>query len=407
MNKRTLLLVLGMSVILGGCSKESPKDCYNNGMDFYKDGKYQEAAVEFEKAVTKNPDKAEYYIAYGMSLLETEDFAKAQIQFDKAISDKDNLIVHENNKQAYRGKGIACYEAADYENAAAYFKKALEIADMEELDTDILSYKAESEMKLGSYEEALKTYEELLKRKKSDALVYGKKAQVEYLLGQTEKALKDFDKAIELDSNNYDVYFGKYYMLMDKGETADAKTVLEKALAIKANTDEDYYNVAKIHFLQGQMEAARTELAASLEKGFTEAAYYLGQISEAEEEYSEAISNYEKYIAAEPDMKSASVFNQLGMCYMKTADYENALKAFEKGIALNDSLVMQTLKSNEIAAYENLKDFVQANEKVKAYVAAYPEDLQMKREADFIKSRTDEKKKKKSTKTASNSSGEN
>lgn len=381
-------LLLVSMLCLNACGNgKKAKENYKAGMELFEKGKYEEAVTKFVSAVKENTEKAEYYIAYGMALIETGDYDNAQIQFDKAILEKENQIVRENNKQAYRGKGISYYEAKEYDKAIEEFNKALEISDMNELNVDILSYKADAESKIGDYRDALKTYTELLEKKKNDAIIYGKKAQVEYALGEYEQAEKDFDKAIRLQSNNYDVYFGKYNMLLNQGRTAEAEQILKEALVIKTKTDEDYFNVAKVHYFQKDYKTAEGELSTAAEKGFVEAWYYLGQIKESQEEYAKAIAYYEKYIAGNPDLKSALVYNQLGLCYMQQKDYQKALDAFTKGIALNDNSVMQRLRYNQIASYESVANFDMALEQANEYVKLYPEDKDMEREVKFLKTR--------------------
>lgn len=397
---KKLAAAIMLAAALTACGKESPKELYQEGLKLYEDKSFDQAEEKLALALSKNQEKAEYYIAYGMALIETEKFEEAHAQFDRAIIEKENQIVRENNKQAHRGKGIAYYEEKEYKKAAEEFERALKISELEELNLDILHYKANAEEQLEDYEAAIKTCEEILKQKKSNAAVYAKKARMEVLLGDLEQASEDFDEAIKLDSKNYDNYFGKYFMFLGQGKEAEAQAVLEKALEISAKGDEDSFYVAKIHFFQGQYPTAQIELADSLGKGFTEAAFYLGQICESQEEYSDAIAHYQTYIEAEPDTVPAVVYNQLGNCYMIGEEYEKALDAFQKGIALGDGTILRTLRRNEIAAYEQLKDFKAADEKAKAYVKEYPEDEEMSREADFIWSRADENKDK------SKSSGE-
>ena len=164
--------------------------------------------------------------------------------------------------------------------------------------------------------------------------------------------------------------------------------MLNKALAIKTKTDEDYFNVARIHFFQGDYTSALAELTDSAAKGFTEALYYIGRIHESNGDYDQAVSCYEQYLDAGTDTQDASVYNQLGMCHMIREDYDKALEAFEQGIALNDSGVLKELRSNQIAAFEKLADFKNAFAKAREYVEAYPDDAAMKKELEFIRTRT-------------------
>ncbi len=388
---KMLLVSIALMLAVTGCSGEkSASDYYKEGMKQYKEQKYEEASASLKEAVTKNPNKAEYYIDYGMTLIQCGNYEEALIQFDKAILDKDNQIVRENNKMAYRGKGIAYYDSADYKSAIKQFKKALKITERSELDIDILYYLGDAQTKTLDQEGAIATYTKIIEKKAKQSDAYYKRAVLKGQLGQLEDSVADFDKAISFDKDNYEYYFGKYAILLQQGDSNGAAEVLKNALAIKTESNEDYYNVAILHFYQGNNDTAKVELATALENGFTGAYYYLGEIAMIEKDYEAAVSNYEQYIQNTSNLKSAVVYNQLGEAYLQLKNYEKALKAFEEGIKLNDSAIMQALKYNEIIALEHQGDFEQAYKKANKYLKQYPDDEGMKKEIEFLKTRQEE-----------------
>lgn len=386
-----LLVSIALMLAVTGCSgKKSASDYYKEGMKQYKEQKYEEASASLKEAVTKNPNKAEYYIDYGMTLIQCGNYEEALIQFDKAILDKDNQIVRENNKMAYRGKGIAYYDSADYKSAIKQFKKALNITERSELDVDILYYLGDAQTKTLDQEGAIATYTKIIEKSAKQSDAYYKRAVLKGQLGQLEDSVTDFDKAISFDKDNYEYYFGKYAILLQQGDSNGAAEVLKNALAIKTESNEDYYNVAILHFYQGNNDTAKVELATALENGFTGAYFYLGEIAMIEKDYETAVSNYEQYIQNTPNLKSAVVYNQLGEAYLQLKTYDQALKAFEEGIKLNDSAIMQPLKYNEIIALEHQGDFEQAYKKANKYLKQYPDDEGMKKEIEFLKTRQEE-----------------
>lgn len=384
--------LIATAILLTGCSGEKSANQYNKeGLEFFKEGKYEEAKESLNEAVKSNPDKAEYYIDYGMSLIKTGEYEEALIQFDRAILKNDNKIVRENNKRAYRGRGITFFEQAEYENAMKEFEIALNISELDDLDLDILYYKGEAEEKSGLYKEAQATYETILSKKKSDASIYGKLGQVLEKNGNFEEAVKNYDKAISLDDRNYNLLFGKYFLYLNNGDTEKANAVLTEALAIQAKTDEDYYNLARLHYYKGDYVSAESELKDSASKGFTTAYYYLGRIYQSDKDYDQAISMFEQYLADENNSKSATAYNQLGVCYMEKENFEKALEAIETGIALNDESVKYNLLTNQVTLLEHLVDYDSAFEKANEFLKLYPEDKAMKNELEFIKTRIDYK----------------
>ena len=54
---------------------------------------------------------------------------------------------------------------------------------------------------------------------------------------------------------------------------------------------------------------------------------------------------------------------------------------------MEGSQIMQTLRFNEIVAYEYLGQFDQARLKMEEYLTAYPDDAKAQREYEFLQTR--------------------
>lgn len=386
--KRSLFLLL-IVIVLSGCSTKSASYYYKEGIEAFNDSDYLKAEENFIKAIEKNEYRAEYYIDYGMTLIMLEDYNQALSMFDRAILDKDNEIVRKNNKLAMRGKGILYYKSYDYINALEQFDKALGISELSELNLDILYYKASSEEKLGLYEKALESYTKILGEEDKDANTYSKRGNINTKLKRYEEALLDYDKAIMLDSENYDYYFGKYFLLLESGDSQGANKVLEDAANLKMETVEDEYNLGKIYYYQEKYDMAEIQLSEAFRNGFTSAYYYLGSICEKQGDYEAAVYNYRMYLEDSNNEKSAALFNQMGLSYMKLEKYTDALEAIQNGLKLNDIALDQSLRRNEIICLEHLARYDEAYKLARDYTSDYPNDEEAKRELTYIKSRVE------------------
>lgn len=383
MRKRLLLISMFIVVLimLAGCNKASN---YNrDGKKSFENGKYQEAAASFQKAITANPNKAEYYIDYGMALIALGNYEEALAQFDLVYADKDMLTIKENNKRALRGKGIAYFYMAEYQEAVGEFEKALKISELSELNVDILYYMGNSLRITGAYDAAIEAYTSVISSDRKNAAAYGERAFCYQNMGEYEKSLTDYDKAISLKSNNFNFYFGKYYLMLENGNQTEAAKVLEKAAKLSAKTGEDKFNLAKVYFLQEDYETAEAKLKESYSAGISEAYYYIGEIYRNKKDYANAIFYYETYINS-MEVSSAKVYNQIAACLMKQEDYKKALEYLETGIAFRQSDSLKALRKNQIIALENLGMFDKAKEKLEEYVADYPTDSKAIREAEFV-----------------------
>ncbi len=382
------LLSMGICLILvlmmAGCSLSD--NLYKDGKKSFENENYEEAAAYFEAAIKENPGRADYYIDYGMSLIKLKQYEEALVEFDKAYVNKDVIIVKQNNKKLFRGKGIAYYYMLDYEKAIAQFKKALDINELSELDMDILYYIGSSYITVGAYEEAIKTYTGLIKLDNKSADAYSSRALCYRNLGDFEQSLADYDAAIHAEPENYAHYFGKYYLLAESADVTAANEVLNKASELTIKSSADQYNLAKVHFYQGNYEAALSELSEGFKNGFAEAYYYLGEIYRIKKDYPKAIYYYDIFIK-EGEILAPNVYNQIASCLIKTGEYGDALKYLEKGLAYNHAGTKKTLKKNEIIVYECLGEFDKAKEKLTQYLADYPEDKEAAREAEFVDTR--------------------
>jgi tetratricopeptide (TPR) repeat protein len=371
-------------VLFTGCSRAG--DFYREGKKNLMNGDYKKAAACFSSAVSVNPERADYYINYGLSLIKLGEYEKAITVFDRAYMNKDMSIIRENDKKILRGKGISYYLMRQYDKAVQEFDKALDIKELSELDMDILFYKAAAIQSSGLYEDAIKEYTKLLKHNEGNAFVYAKRAVCYRLIGDMDKSLADYDSAIKLKPDKYEYYFGKYYIMKEMGDKSGAKAVLKQAQKLQGDTDTDKYNKALVHYYQGKYDTALGELTECLSNEYKEAGYYIGEIYRIRKDYTNANYYYEKYITdGGEDFPNA--FNQIAVCLMKTGDYEEALKYIEKGLALNDVNRERIFRKNEITAYEYLGRYEEADIKLLKYLEDYPGETEAKREAVFIDTR--------------------
>lgn len=383
-------ILLLTATLLGGCGGKSSGSYYKEGIEYFNKKDYEKAEVSISKALEINGERADYYINYGLTLIQLGKYDAAIPYFDRAILKKENAIVNKNNKAAYRGKGIALYKAYRFSEAVEQFNKALAIDESTHLNLDILYYKAEAQEKAGFFKEAAITCTDILKKKGEDAAVYNKRADIYRLQGEYEKSLKDYNKAIELAPKTYEYYFGKYFLLLENKDTEAGTAVLNEAASIKGTAPMDKFNIAKVNYYLGDYKVAVAQFGEAIEDGFTAAYFFLGNIYEKKEDYENAVSNYSMYIEKEPTIESAAVYNQLAVCLMKLEKYKEALNYITKGLTFNDITVHQSLQLNEVIVNENLGNFEAAFKLMKEYVSKYTEDEAAVKELKFLETRQSE-----------------
>ena len=319
----------------------------------------------------------------GMQAIEAMDYETAMNSFSKAEELK------ENPRLIARGRGIACMGQTDYEKAVEYFLECMALSNgvVEDMDYDVNFYLAASYQKLKKYQEAIAVYDAILGMHSGDTDAYYLRGNAYLSLGKYEEAKLDFDQVIKREPYNYNRLIQIYEVLRAAGYKDMGDEYLRAALSEKEKKMNDYEK-GRIQFYLEDFKGAQVSLEqAKAEKGAEADVYlYLGMAYEATGDYNYAITNvYNAYLSQKEG--TAALYNQLGLCYLKQEQYDAALEAFQSAMQIPDNGMMQTLKFNEIVAYEYLNEFEQATILLDNYLKIYPDDEQAKREYGFLSTR--------------------
>lgn len=380
------VLVVGIMVVFGGCSLKPSNRKYKKALEAYAAGEYETAATLFQEAIEKNPDKAEFYLDYGFTLIQLGELEQAKETFERVISDKEIEIIKITNKKAYRGLGIAAYCGGQYELALEQFEQALSIQQEEELNTDLLLYKSSALELLGRLEEAVAIYEELLEKGIETAGLYRTRGNLYRKQGEYEKSLEDYEKAISMSAKDFSTYLGKFSALKELKREGEAVEVLKRAEELPVNSDADLFDLAQVHFYQENFAAAKIEFEQVLEKGFVQAKYFLSELALLDGDFEGARTLLEEYLS-DGRAGTATMYNQLLVCCLEVGDLEAAGEYLEKAKTLSDASIRQELARNEVAYLEYSGEFEEALDKMERYLVIYPEDEQAQKDLIFLKTR--------------------
>ena len=315
-----------------------------------------------------------------MQMIQELDYQGALAQLDSAEESG------ENSRLINRARGIACMGLIDYEGAAAFFEAAIAGSDglVQSIDYDLNFYLAAAYTKSERYKEAEEIYNAVLALRPNEEDAYFLRGNVRLALNNYEEAIADFDKAISMNPANYDRLIEIFEVLDYYGHGEAGQVYLRNALE-SGGKDMDKYVSGRIYYFLGEYQNAYMALEEAREKGGAESYLYLGRAYEATGDYNYAANVYNSYL--ENNEGNAEMYNQLGLCEMTRGEYLKALEAFQAGMQLKDTAMMQTLSFNEIVAYEFLGEYRQAQVLMENYLKNYPDDEQAKREYDFLSPR--------------------
>lgn len=316
----------------------------------------------------------------GMELIEQYDFQGALECFDLARLNNEDLQL------TSRGEGLAYMGLGEYEQAQDAFLASIQNAGnkLTALEYDTNYYLAAAYMKQGKYTEAYDIYSAIIALKSKETDAYYLRACVLLQQGDYEAAVADFEKVFALEPDDLGLVTDAYVEMQAAGFGEEGKTFLLELMEEREKSLSDG-DKGTIYYYLEDYQNARTYLDGYLNGSDAKRSLLLGQTYEKLGDMNYATVVYQTYLASnEPD---AAIYNSLGMCYMAQEKYEEALEAFEAGLATDSGEYLQELKFNMIAAYEYSGEFTQARTLMEEYLQAYPDDDKAKREYEFLQTR--------------------
>ena len=319
------------------------------------------------------------YVQSGMDAIAAMEISDAYGYFDQAEE------AGENERLILRGRGMALMTELKYDEAIECFTQALRLSDgiPEDLDYDINYYLAAAYYKSGRFDEASGVYDAILTLKPSETNSYYLRGIIRLENGSFEDANEDFKKAISLAPDNFDMVIDMYQVMAAAGYKDAGREMISEC--ISSHSDISDYNMGRFEYYLGDYESAKSYLENSDRGDSGQVTLFLGRTYEALGDYNYAISLYNTYLDKNHD--DSNIYNQMGLCQMKMERYSEALSSFQAGMNSEENSIMQTLKYNEIVAYEYMEEFQTAATLMKDYIKLYPDDSVAQREYEFLKTR--------------------
>lgn len=343
MKKRKLLL-LCLCALLCGCGTNSSQS-YHKGAEALEAGNYTEAAKYFEKSIA----------------------------------------LKENLPEAYRGTAIVWFQNGNYEQAEKFFQKSLSVLPRknEKFEKDLLLYLAASQQQQKKIAEAVETCGRIIELE-ADAEVYFLRGCLYLEQKDKKKAAQDFDTMLQMDAS-YERYLEVYEQYHSRNQDADGHEYLEKARKKEPKNAKDLFQHGRICYIQNDYDGAEKMLKNAQQEGEIRAAELLGQIYLETKELEKAKALYQSY--SEDKKQQAFAYNGLAQCALAEENPDAALDYIAQGLACEDKSREENLLYNEVAAFEQKRDFETAGQKAEEFLKKYPENREMQREIVFLKGR--------------------
>lgn len=329
----------------------------------------------------------------GCSLKNSETYTQTAVQqitefeYEEALLTLDKAQQEgENARETARIRGIALAGLTRYEEAAACYEQALAYSGIfpSDMDYDLNYYLAEAYEKMGEEGQAIAVYSNILALRPDEKDAFFLRGRLYLSGGEYEKALTDFNRAMILEKDGYDLRIEIAGLLSGSGHEEEGVKYLQEFLGENEKKLSDF-DKGRIYYYMGDYENAKTSLESAKSGDLEQVILLLGKAYEQLGDYNYATSVYKNYLTDHPE--AAQIYNQLGLCKLKSEEYEEALSAFRSALNVENNGMERTLEFNQIVAYEYTGDFKQAAVLMESYIKKYPDDEDALREYEFLKTR--------------------
>jgi tetratricopeptide (TPR) repeat protein len=287
----------------------SPEDSLSEGNRFFKEEKFKEAVLEYNKVIKKEPTNIDVYYYRGEVYYATNNFNLALRDFQQIINRSPN-------------------------NIEAYF------------------YRANCFYYLKNYQSAIADYDRLLELSPERYYAYNNRGNAFYALKKLEKAKDDYSKAIAINPDYAEAYNNRANIYLHLKNYSEAIADYTQAIKILPNYAYAYNNRGLTYSYTNDLESAIADFdrAIQIEPKFAQAYYNRGNIYYSQQKYQQAINNYDRVIELEENPIYA--YNNRGLSHYALKNYRQAIESFSKAITINSQ--DPDIFYNRALAYQDL-----------------------------------------------------
>lgn len=153
----------------------------------------------------------------------------------------------------------------------------------------------------------------------------------------TNQAIETFNKVIKIAPSDATSWFYLATMYDDINNVEKAEIAYRKVISLREEYVDAHKQLAILYLKHRKTDKALpyAEQTVKLDPLDYQGYYLLGTIATAKKDFETAVVNYEKAIAL--NQSSASIFNSLGAAYFATNRLDEALKAFNNALLLDET----------------------------------------------------------------------
>jgi protein O-mannosyl-transferase len=203
--------------------EDVPLAYHNRGLTYYRAGRFDRAAEDFDKALELKPDDIDAYCSLGMVYLNIGIPDKAIESFDKAIALKPTYFM------AYNNRGLVFMQTGRLDKALQDYEKAIALnpaADQVYYNLGVFYSRP------GLFNKAIENYNKAISINPKYADAYSNGGLSYAIIGQYDKAMDYFDKAISLNQFSAVAYSNRAELYRKRGDTVHSLADFQQACSL-------------------------------------------------------------------------------------------------------------------------------------------------------------------------------
>jgi len=337
--------VLALAALLVLPTASVARADFEQAMNYYKAGKYVEAAAEFQTLVDNSPNYDYGYHMLGVSLLRMGKPAEAEKNFQKAIE------LNGEKFEYYHGLAKAYIDQKQYSDAVGTLKTAEPLATQAPTQVALYTLRGYAYSALEAWGEAVQDLEKARGMKK-DPTVLAQLGKAYYGLGHHDKAAPVFRESLKArpdDSSSTQLLAESLINLgAEAGSDAqkaafykEALQTAEKFAQMKPNSYEAHNLVGRAALGAGEFDKAEQSFRRVLAQkpDYCYAMINMGKTFIARERWADAEGILNDAAQCAPRM--ALVYENLGFVIEKQKRLEEAIAQYEKAMQIKPSAALR------------------------------------------------------------------
>ncbi len=190
------------------------------GVSYHQRGEYDEAIADISRAIELDPFKADYYFERGVN-----NYFNGQC--DQTIADISRAIELDPHKpNYYYERGKTYHHMGQYDQAIADKSRAIELNPH---NAAYYCQRGVSYHETGQYDQTMADFKRAIELDPFKPDYYFERGKSYHQIGQYVQAIADKSRAIELDPVNADYFYSRWRTYSEMGKRADARQDLERA----------------------------------------------------------------------------------------------------------------------------------------------------------------------------------